>query len=217
MAARNSKYVIGIDEVGRECLAGPVVVAACALPLKLKFKNLKFKVPLRDSKKLTAKQREEWFKHIKNHPGIFYAKASVYPKVIDRINITQAANKAATRACARVIELISHGLRPIVNEFHKKIRIYLDGGLYLQNSSTNQLIHSSTVIRGDEKFNAVKLASIVAKVSRDRVMRRNHKKYPEYGFIKHVGYGTKTHIRAIKKHGPSKIHRLTFLKNFVRV
>lgn len=197
MARRNIKYIVGIDEVGRGCLAGPVTVSAVAIPASLRFKNL------RDSKKLSELQRNAWFKKIKDEPRIFYAKASVYPKVIDRINISKAANLAATRALSRLI--IRNKLR--------NIKIFLDGGLYLNF----KLPYAKTVIKGDEKYSSVKLASIVAKVSRDRVMRQNHKKFPEYGFADHVGYGTKFHIRALKKHGICELHRLTFIKNFVKV
>lgn len=200
----------GIDEVGRGCLAGPVTVAALVLPQELRIKNYELG-KLKDSKKLTAKKREEWFAWLKQHPKIFYAKVNVYPKTIDRINISQAANLAATRA---VKKLITHNSLPI-----NKIKILLDGGLYLNKilDSRFQILTSRTVVKGDEKYNAIKLASIVAKVHRDRIMKRNHKKYPLYGFDQHVGYGTHRHIAAIRKHGFSEIHRLTFLKNFVKV
>lgn len=204
---RNKKIVhIGIDEVGRGPLAGPVTVAVLALPVGEKFKNL------RDSKKLSELQRNGWFFVIKNNPKIFYATASVYPKVIDRINISRAANLAATRAFKKVMELCGYKL--------SKVRVFLDGGLYVnhvQNSSTHQLYNFRTIIRGDEKFNCIKLASIVAKVKRDRLLTRYHKKFPQYGFDKHKGYGTKAHIGAIKKIGVCAMHRLTFVKNFVKL
>ena len=88
----------------------------------------------------------------------------------------------------------------------KNCEVFLDGGLYIQN------LKFKIIIRGDEKIPAISLASIIAKVSRDRQMINLHKKYPKYGFEKHKGYGTKKHFKAIRKHGPSKIHRLTFLK-----
>ncbi|MEK7496153.1 MAG: hypothetical protein AAB616_01655, partial [Patescibacteria group bacterium] len=97
------KYIIGIDEVGRGPLAGPVTVAALALPQNLKFKIKNLKLPLRDSKKLSLKQREIWFEYVKKHPKIFYAIASVSPKVIDKINISNAANLAATRAFQKLV------------------------------------------------------------------------------------------------------------------
>ena len=190
------KFIIGIDEVGRGSLAGPVVVAALAIPqnIELRIKNLGLK--LRDSKQLSPIQREKWFDYLKNHPKISYATASMAQKIIDRINIPQAANLAATKA-----------LKKLNSKFYiLNPKIFLDGGLYLNSNGLN----SKTVIKGDEKITAVKLASIVAKVTRDRYMVRLHKKYPQYGFDAHKGYGTKRHKLAINKFGTSPIHRLTF-------
>ena len=218
MGVKKANYVIGIDEVGRGPLAGPVTVGAVALPLKFKIINHRPKtksknqklLPLRDSKKLSAKQREEWMRWIrgqrKEESGkqlIFYATASVYPKVIDRINISQAANLAAQRAFTKLGRM--SGVRSWM-----KARILLDGGLYINHPASHIL--PRTIIKGDEKYNCIKLASIIAKVKRDRIMKRNHKKFPQYGFDEHVGYGTKKHIAALKKHGPCSIHRRSFLK-----
>ena len=199
MTGMARKYIIGIDEVGRGPLAGPVTVVALALPRALRIKNNELG-ELKDSKKLSAKRREKWETIVINNPTIFYETASVYPKMIDRINISKAANLAATRA---VTKLISNYQFLISN-----LRIYLDGGLYLNQRSLN----ARTIVRGDEKFTCIKLASIMAKVKRDRAMKRNNKKYPAYGFDDHKGYGTKKHILALKKHGMSPIHRKTFLK-----
>lgn len=207
MATGRVKYLIGIDEVGRGSLAGPVTVVAVAIPHNFKFKiqNLK----LRDSKKLSAKQREEIFRIIKKHPRVLHARANVYPRVIDRINISQAANLAATRAFAR---LITNNRKLITS----KIKVFLDGGLFLSKSlvDRNKLL-VRTIVRGDEKFNAIKLASIVAKVGRDRIVSRYDREFPKYEFAAHKGYGTRAHIKAIKKHGICDRHRLSFVKNFV--
>ena len=216
MSVKKANYVIGIDEVGRGPLAGPVTVAAVALPLKFKIINHRPKtksknqklLPLRDSKKLSAKQREEWMRWIrgqrKEESGkqlIFYATAGVYPKVIDRINITQAANLAASRALEKLVGML---------DVRSEMKILMDGGLYINHPTSH--ISPRTIIKGDEKYNCIKLASIIAKVKRDRIMKRNHKKFPQYGFDEHVGYGTKKHIAALKKHGPCSIHRRSFLK-----
>jgi len=209
MTLKKSKYIIGIDEVGRGALAGNVTVAAVLLPRKSqipnyklqtnsKFKILNSKLKLRDSKKLTPKQREIWFEYLKNELRLPYAVASVSPKIIDKINISKAANLAAGKAFSLLIK--NSRLRI------KNCEVFLDGGLYIQN------LKFKIIIRGDEKIPAISLASIIAKVSRDRQMINLHKKYPKYGFEKHKGYGTKKHFKAIRKHGPSKIHRLTFLK-----
>ena len=182
-------YVVGIDEVGRGALAGPLVVAAVLLPSRFRFKNLK------DSKKLSPEKREKWFKYAKDNSGIFWTLARVSPGVIDRINVSQAAKLAANRAFGRLIA----GFQP------GNYKVLLDGSLYLNGDEP-----ARTVIKGDEKYNCIKLASIVAKVTRDRYMKKLHRRYPQYGFGKHKGYGTKQHLSAIKQYGPCAIHRLSF-------
>jgi len=199
------QYVIGIDEVGRGSLAGPVTVAAVAMPRGIRFSRTLPK--LRDSKKLTLRNRKLWCQYFKSHPQVFYAIAYVYPSVIEKLNISKAANLAAERAFGRLSKNCK--LSP------KNCSIYLDGGLYLGNLIKNPHLSVSTVIKGDEKITAIKAASIVAKVHRDNAMIRLAKRYPRYGFEMHKGYGTKLHRKAIKKHGPSETHRKTFLKLFV--
>lgn len=213
------KYIIGIDEVGRGPLAGPVVVAAVAMTTKFKIRNAELRIKkksknseflilnsklakLRDSKKLSSKQREIWFNYVKKNPKIFYAVVSVPPKVIDRINISNAANLAATQAFIKLIK--SRKLKA------KSCSIFLDGGLYLKLRVKSHKLKVKTVIRGDEKIPAISLASIVAKVARDKFMEKLHKKYPRYGFDRHKGYGTKRHFKMIKKYGLSPIHRKSF-------
>lgn len=240
------RYSVGVDEVGRGPLAGPVTVAAVAILLKSKtWKSdlLRLKgntgssdfPKLKDSKKLTPRQREIWFDYIQHlsnpsrmkpnnarifddHPNsfkvnsrnLFYAVASVSPKVIDRINISQAANLAATRA---VKKILTSNKKLTTNN----CKVFLDGGLYLSNELRTKNYKLKTVVRGDEKIPAIMLASIAAKVSRDRLMVKLHKKYPLYGLKQHKGYGTKKHIKAIKKYGATKTHRLTFLKKILRI
>lgn len=211
MSKAKTKFIIGIDEAGRGPLAGPITAAALCLPQNFRFlsPNFQKKLPLRDSKKLNSKQREEWFKCISNHPEIFYATASVSPRIIDKINITQAANLAATRALLKLVKR-SNGL---VN----KTKVFLDGGLYLNSKFESQNsklqlknFKYATIIKGDEKIPAIMLASIVAKVTRDRKMKALHKRYPQYGFDEHKGYGTKKHRQLIRKHGLSVVHRRSF-------
>ncbi|MDD5547540.1 MAG: ribonuclease HII [Candidatus Pacebacteria bacterium] len=192
----SKKYIIGIDEVGRGPLAGPVAVCALALPEGLKIK----KTGLKDSKKLSAKQREEWLEYIKKCPQIFYAVSRVYPNIIDKINISQAANLAANRSLEKLFGTYKLN--------YKKCRVLLDGGLFV-----SEKYKARTIIKGDEKITAIKLASIAAKVDRDGLLEKYAEKFKKYGFDMHKGYGTKHHIKIIKKHGPLKIHRLTFLKN----
>ncbi len=189
------RYIIGIDEVGRGPLAGPVTVCAAAVPRGMKFDPLPNGVKLDDSKKLTARSREAWAKKLKEY-GLVFAISSITPAVIDRINIAKAANRAAERSLKKLAE--QKGI-PL-----KQSLIFLDGGLYVDGGRT--------VIRADGRINAVKAASILAKVRRDKYMKKAALEYPKYGFEKHVGYGTKSHIAAIKKHGLSSVHRKTFCK-----
>ncbi|MBI2514902.1 ribonuclease HII [Candidatus Wolfebacteria bacterium] len=221
---RDKKFIIGIDEVGRGALAGTVTVAAVALPRNFQFPILNFqlnskykisKLKLRDSKRLTPKRREVWFRYVNQQTTannkrqrIFYAVASVTPKVIDKINISNAADLAATRALEK---LITNYQLPIT-----KTKVFLDGGLYIKElriKNKELRIKGKTIIKGDEKIPAIALASIMAKVTRDRYMKKFHRKYPEYDFINNVGYGTKKHIKAVRKYGLSLIHRRSFKIN----
>jgi ribonuclease HII len=227
------KYIIGIDEVGRGPLAGPIAVGACLMPAGFRIAPISGEkgrlVGLKDSKRLSAEKRELWFRWLKaktrgrlrGKPCVtVYAISRVYPRQIDRINISKAANLAAYTSCRKVLEesgLLKNG--------KAEIRIYLDGGLYVRNKNKQasmvgeyckgiRIKSIKTVVAGDRKFAAVKLASIVAKVSRDRYMAFQHKKYPLYGFKQHKGYGTKEHLAAVREYGPCPIHRLTFLRKY---
>ena len=199
-----TKYIVGIDEVGRGPLAGPVVVAAIMMPSD-GIKKIAGLPPLRDSKKLSEKQREEWFRYLKEIKAQ-YAVARVSPKVIDRINIAKAANLAASRALLR---LIATYYLPV-----SRLRIVLDGGLFLLPDVARKCGSVRTVVRGDERIPIISLASIVAKVTRDRYMKRLDRRFPQFGFAEHKGYGTRSHYRALKRQGSSPIHRLTFIKSF---
>ncbi len=191
------KYIIGIDEVGRGPLAGPVTVCAAAIPRGMKLDPLPNGVKLNDSKKLTARSREAGAKKLKEG-GVVFAISSITPRVIDRVNISQAANRAAKRSLSK---LVKKGRIPLQYSL-----IFLDGGLYVEGGHTR--------IRADARINAVKAASILAKVIIDKYMRKLSLKYPAYGFEEHVGYGTRAHIRAIKKHGLSPVHRKSFCHSF---
>lgn len=186
-------HIIGIDEVGRGPLAGPVVIACVALPddIDLKTANL----PLRDSKKLTEKQRHAWCAWIKARKEIQYAIARSTPTTIDMINISKAANRAAYRAYKKVTD-------------NSNAHAMLDAGLKLPKT-----VSQESIIKGDEKVPAIALASILAKVARDSYMERMHKRYPAYNFKENKGYGTAEHIKALTRHGKCPMHRLTFLKN----
>lgn len=192
---------IGIDEVGRGPLAGPVFVAAVAVPASINLGESG--TPLRDSKKLTEKERNAWCAWIKAHPEIRYEVARCAPKTIDRINITQAANQAAQAAHARLVKQIGRA---------NQGKILLDYGIRLKPEISQEMI-----VKGDEKVPAIALASIVAKVARDAYMKRLGERFPCYGFAENKGYGTAHHIKTLKHLGPCPEHRLTFIKKFVKL
>lgn len=197
------KTSIGIDEVGRGPVAGPVVVGTMQVKgnrlqgiVKKTEKILGIK--LKDSKKLSKKQRELWFAEIATweKQGLCdFCVTSISARDIDKIGISKAIRKALERSLA--------ALRPA-----KQTLILLDGGLKAPTAFKNQ----KTIIKGDEKEPVIALASIVAKVTRDRYMTLQAKKYPAYGFETNVGYGTKKQYMAIQKHGLTPLHRKTYLK-----
>lgn len=201
------KYVIGIDEVGRGPIAGPVCVAVFQLPItnyQLPIEDAKeeLKVPLRDSKKLSRKQREIWFEFLKKEKekgNCDYTVSFVSSENIDKFGIAKCIQKALDSSLLNLLK--TSRLEP---SYYK---LMLDGGL----KASKEYIYQETIIKGDEIHPVISLASIIAKVSRDRIMYRYAKEFPEYGFDKHVGYGTKAHYEAIKKHGQLSIHRKSFI------
>ena len=185
------KRVAGLDEAGRGSFGGPVVAAVVIVKKDRKLKLLK----VNDSKKLSSKKREELYEILINHPKIEWGIARVSEKVIDKINILEATKLAMKRA---VEKLKAKNKRKI--NF-----LILDGNFKIDSN-----IPQKAIIKGDNKVFSCAAASIIAKVSRDRIMQRYDKKYPKYGFSKHKGSGTKLHFKMLKKHGPCKIHRKSF-------
>jgi ribonuclease HII len=184
------KFVIGIDEAGRGPLAGPVVAVAAIIRLKV----LDFGV--RDSKMLSPKQREEIYNALIKHQDVEWGIGIVSEKIIDKINILEATKLAIEKA---------------IKDLEKKINITTGGFLILDgNFAINSDIPQKSIIKADQKVFSCALASIFAKVRRDRMMEKYHKQYPQYGFNKHKGYGTVHHFKMIEKYGPCKIHRKTF-------
>jgi len=184
------KMVVGIDEAGRGPLAGPVVAAAVCFRIS-KFQTFK---KIKDSKQLTALQREKFFDILTNHPQIRWGIGRVSEKVIDRINILEATKLAMKRAVRNLERKCS------CSDF-----LIIDG-----NFGINLDVPQKSIIKGDEKVFSCAAASVIAKVTRDRMMIRYHKKYSRYGFDKHKGYPTKMHRQIIKKYGFCKIHRRSF-------
>ncbi len=193
------KYVGGIDEAGRGPLAGPVVAATVVF---LDYKKTKKIKGINDSKKLSEAQREKIYKILTSGKDIGWGVGIVSEKIIDKINILEAAKLAMKKSIINMQKKLK-----IIPEF-----LILDG-----NFKINLNTHQKSIVKGDQKSLSVASASIIAKVTRDRIMRKYHKKYPEYRFDSHKGYGTVLHIENLKKFGPCKIHRKTFYPvKFVR-
>lgn len=194
-------YIIGVDEAGRGPLAGPIAVGAAVLfvpPRKLHFWHR-----VRDSKKLSKKERAEIFleiKKAKKDGKLAYACRMVGPEIIDRYGLTKAARLGVARALASL------------SLPKKEMEVFLDGSLFAPRGYKQR-----TIIRGDDIYKIIGMASIVAKETRDKKMKKLAKKYPGYGFEIHAGYGTKSHYQAIRKKGPSPIHRRLFLRGLTGV
>ena len=189
-AAVRSQYgcFAGVDEAGRGPLCGPVCVAACILDAENPVYGIN------DSKKLTEKKREQLFDVIKD-TAVAYSIAAADEKEIDEINILQATYLAMNRAFRGL------SVRP-------------DMALVDGNRDPGLGIPTRTIVKGDANSMSIAAASILAKVTRDRFMLEMDKKYPEYQFAKHKGYGTKLHYEMLDKYGASEIHRMSFLRKY---
>ncbi|MCX6149193.1 MAG: ribonuclease HII [Ignavibacteriales bacterium] len=183
--------IAGIDEAGRGPLAGPVVAASVI------FKNDIFIPRVNDSKKLSSKVREELFYEIKSK-ALAWSFCIINQQQIDRINILQATLKAMKKS-------------------FEKLKVKPDLILIDGNKSFYSKIPTLAIVDGDEKSFCIAAASIIAKVTRDKIMTALSKKYPQYFWEQNKGYGTKAHIGALKKFGPCILHRKTFLKNIIGV
>lgn len=177
--------IAGIDEAGRGPLAGPVVAAACVLPAGVLIKGVN------DSKQLTSVEREQLFQRILACEGVDYGIGIIDAEQIDRINILQATFKAMSEA---ILKLAFPPDYLLVDGLHLPVA-HLPG---------------LAIVEGDGKSQSIAAASILAKVTRDRLMLEFHKKWPLYAFDQHKGYGTKEHLQAIQEYGPCPIHRMSF-------
>lgn len=183
--AEGYKYIAGVDEVGRGCLAGAVVAGAVILDL-----SKPLPVGLNDSKKLSKKNRERIAEEIKEH-ALAYAVGQIEADEIDQINILEATRKAMILA---------------IQNLKLKADFLLIDALELKNINLPQ----KGIIKGDSVSASIAAASIIAKVYRDNLMKDFALKYPEYGFEKHAGYGTKAHFEALRNHGATPLHRKSF-------
>ena len=186
-------FFCGIDEAGRGPLCGPIVVASCIMPLE----SDKIVYGINDSKKLSEKKREELFEKIVA-TAIDYHIEEVSEKVIDEINILEATKL---------------GMKYCIDRLNQKPNLALIDAVKNIDSKIQQI----AIVKGDATSYSIAAASILAKVYRDRLMKKLDEKYPEYHIAKHKGYGTKEHIELLKKYGPSDIHRKSFIKNFVDI
>jgi len=184
-AAKGYKAVCGVDEAGRGPLAGPVCAAAVILPENTIIEGVN------DSKKLSEKKREALFDVIKEQ-ALSYSIAFASVQEIEKMNILNATMLAMKRAV-------------------EGLDVKADFAMIDGNRLPNLDIDSEFIIKGDAKSMSIACASILAKVSRDRLLYKYAEEFPEYSFDKHKGYGTKVHVEALKKYGPCKYHRLSFL------
>ncbi len=185
------KYICGIDEAGRGPLAGPVVVASVIMPENSMIEGVN------DSKKISEKKREKLYNQIIEE-AICYGVGIIGQDEIDEINILNATKKGLTMSLKELTT--------------KPDLIIVDALTHIDTMG----IPYESIIKGDAKCYSIAAASIIAKVTRDRIMREWDKVYPEYGFERHKGYGTAAHIAAIKEYGPCPIHRETFIKHFIK-
>ena len=188
---KDCALICGIDEAGRGPLAGPVAAGAVILPRDCTI------LYLNDTKKLSEKRREELFLEIKEK-ALAWNVAVVSPARIDEINILQATYEA---------------MRQAISQLNVIPEILLNDAVTIPGVDIMQV----PIVKGDAKSVSIAAASILAKVTRDRMMMEYDQIYPEYGFAKHKGYGTAAHIAALKEYGPCPIHRRTFIKKFVTV
>src|SRR3989344_7152741 len=197
------KYVVGLDEAGRGPLAGPVVAADVTV-----YCGSLHRLRINDTKKLSEKQRDFFYEKLTNYKDIHWGVGIVSEKVIDKINIFEASKLAMGKAVDGLCQKLSDRIISGTNVF-----LLIDGNFKIDTSRLRSGFgepKQKSIIKGDSKVFSIAAASIIAKVTRDRIMQKMHKKYPAYGFAKHKGYGTKIHIATLANLGPCTIHRRTF-------
>lgn len=198
---KNLTTIAGIDEAGRGPLAGPVVVACCLMPRNSMIEGVN------DSKKISEKKRESIYENIINE-AISYGVGIIDQREIDEINILQATKKGLTQAIKNMEQELTLNTKLNIK---KPDVILVDA---LTKIDTDGIPYKS-IIHGDAISYSIACASIIAKVTRDKIMKQWDEVYPQYGFAKHKGYGTSAHIQAIKEYGLCPLHRITFTKKFI--
>lgn len=185
------KNICGLDEAGRGPLAGPVVSAAVILPYIDLDSEYSIWEGLNDSKKMSAKKREALYKRLTENPNVRVGIGIISEQVIDKINILKATQLGMSRA---------------ISNLDTQPDCLLIDGMFLPEEK----IYQKKIIDGDALSLSIAAASVIAKVTRDAIMCEYHKRYPQYGFDRHKGYGTKEHFKKIKEYGPCEIHRQSF-------
>ncbi|MDD5362946.1 MAG: ribonuclease HII [Ignavibacteria bacterium] len=186
--------ICGIDEAGRGPLAGPVVIAAVIMKPGSAIEGVK------DSKKLSQKSRESLF------PLILADSLFRHVEVLDNITIDES----------NILKAVMKGMENCINAVeYEGVKFMIDGNYFKLDGGREKEINYETIIKGDDKIYEISCASIIAKVTRDRIMEEYDNEFPQYGFKSNKGYGTKKHIEAIQEHGTCPIHRKTFLKNIL--
>jgi len=194
---KSYKWVIGIDEVGRGPIAGPVTIGFCVVRASFFSKIKREFSGINDSKKLSARKREYFYGLLMEHKNVIAHTVSISAQKIEKDGIAYAISYA-----------IRKGLENAIKINPQKCFVLLDGTLRAPDS----YIHQKTVIRGDSLVPIISAASIIAKVTRDAYMTRQHKKYLHFGFNKNKGYGTKNHYNAIRRYGLTPLHRKSWIR-----
>ncbi len=204
------KRIVGIDEAGRGPLCGPVVAAAVVFreseEVLSKLPEWKF---IRDSKKLSEEQRERMFDFVMEHGHV--GVGMMHADTIDRVNILEATFLAMKSAIASLRQQLAKSNEQKIRD--EDFRILVDGNQLIPNIPFEQ----HAIVNGDALMKVIAAASIIAKVTRDRMMCEYDKEYPQYGFAQHKGYGTKAHMIALRKFGPCPIHRMSFRPVFLSI
>ena len=215
LVAQNYTHVIGIDEAGAGCLAGPVTVCSCYIPLHVEIKGIN------DSKKISENKRNKIYKQLIEHPDVKYVVVHIDHNKIDEINILQARFLGMKQSYDQLIQNLGltdtskHAVLIDGNQIPPAMKSKVNNNNSNTNNSntnTNNSIapYIESIVKGDGKCYCIAAASIIAKVTRDQLMINMDQSYPGYSFTDHKGYGTKKHYEALEKLGPSIIHRRTF-------
>lgn len=205
---RGIDYVIGVDEVGRGAFAGPVIAAAVVLdPTRKELEG----IGIHDSKLLRPQKRHQLAKEIKAK-SMAWSIAEVGVLAINRVGIGKATQMAFRKTIKKLLHCsivqIANGNNPAIQQFNN-CYVLVDG-FHIRYLKGIGLRNQKAIVKGDQKSLSIAAASIIAKVHRDRILKRLSRKYPHYGFGRHKGYGTREHQKALRKHGLTKIHRTSF-------